>query len=416
MILDSAAVGILLLIAAAVLGWLLARWGHGNLRDSRFKFVSAEYFKGLNFLLNEQPDKALEVFIRVAEVDSDTVETHFALGNLFRRRGEVDRAIRVHQNLIARPTLTRAHRAQALFELSQDYLRAGLLDRAEGILLELVAVQNYTDRALHSLISLYEQQKDWDQAIAMRHRLQTHTGMSEEETVAQYLCELAQTALIAQDAILARRLLKRAQSHSPLGVRANLLLAQMAEVDEDWALSQQYYQRILEHEIRYATEVLPALTRVTREMEEGDDSLGAFLSEVRRRDPTASAYIAIAAILDSEMDDPVSTVCVNDYLRTEPGLQSLYQMFVSPSDGDHVPPLRDLEPLRIALRSMLSHGPRYRCEECGFRSKTLYWQCPSCKTWNRTMPFHEITFGAVGAVEHSLNGLAAGRPSGNRES
>ncbi|MGH8398396.1 MAG: lipopolysaccharide assembly protein LapB [Gammaproteobacteria bacterium] len=394
MIIDSTAIIILLLIAAAILGWLLARWSRSGKRASRFQFVSSEYFKGLNFLLNEQPDKALEVFIRVAEVDSDTVETHFALGNLFRRRGEVDRAIRIHQNLIARPNLTRAHRAQALFELAQDYLRAGLLDRAESILLELLDMPNYTDPALRSLISLYEQQKDWEQAIAMRRRLQALTGTSEEETVAQYFCELAQAALTAKDIPLARRFLKRAQSHDPDNVRADLLLAQMAETAQEWQRSQLHYQHVLEHEIRYATEVLPSLARVSCHLN-GRAILENVIGKLLHENPKASGYLAIAAILDPEMDDPVSRACVADYLRTEPSLRGLYEMFSSFAQRSGVSELVDLEPLQLAVRNLLKNGPRYRCEECGFRSKTLYWQCPSCKTWNCTMPFHEITFSAA---------------------
>lgn len=397
MITDSVVVSVLLLIAAAVLGWLLAHWGRGGKRASHFKFVSAEYFRGLNYLLNEQPDKALEVFIRVAEVDSDTVETHFALGSLFRRRGEVDRAIRIHQNLIARPNLNREHRAQALFELAQDYLRAGLLDRAESLLLELLDVPGYTESALRSLISLYEQQKDWEQAITMRRRLQTLSGAAQEETIAQYYCEMAQTALSAKDLSLARRLLKRAQSHDPDCVRAHLLLAQIAETEQQWERSRQHYGQVLEHEIRYATEVLPALARVTRQLDD-QASVQAVTEKLRRDNPKASGYLAIAAIMDPELDDPVSRGCVADYLRSEPSLRGLYDMFTAFGQQQGVSPVRDLEPLQLAVRKLLINGPRYRCEECGFRSKTLYWQCPGCKTWNRTMPFHEITFSAAGAA------------------
>lgn len=397
MTIDSTALIILLLIAAAALGWLLAHWGRGGRHDSRFKFFSSEYFKGLNFLLNEQPDKALEVFIRVAEVDSDTVETHFALGNLFRRRGEVDRAIRIHQNLIARPNLSRVHRAQALFELAQDYLRAGLLDRAEGILLELLDIPSYTDPALHSLVSLYEQQKDWEQAISMRRRLQAHTGISEEETISQYFCELAQAALASKDTALARRFLKRAQSHDANCVRANLLLAQMAETGQEWDRSQRHFKNVLEHEIRYATEVLPALARVTRQAG-GKETLETMLGKLREENPKASGYLAIAAILNPELDDAVSQECVADYLRTEPSLHGLYAMFVSFAKPDKPPQAADLEPLQNVVRNLLKNGPRYRCEECGFRSRTLYWQCPGCKTWNRTMPFHEISFTATGVT------------------
>ncbi len=395
MTIDFTAIIILLLIAAIIFGWLLANWGRGRGRDSRFKFYSSEYFKGLNFLLNEQPDKALEVFIRVAEVDSDTVETHFALGNLFRRRGEVDRAIRIHQNLIARPNLTRIHRAQALFELAEDYMRAGLLDRAETILLELLDIPNYTEPALRSLVSLYEQQKDWEQAITMRRRLQSHTNVSEEETIAQYYCELAQIALAGKDRALARRLLKRSQSHDSNCVRSNLVLAIMAEEDHDWVRSQKHYKCVLEHEIRYATEVLPSLARVTRHID-GQQTLESMLTGLLHGSPKASGYLAIAAILDPNLDDAVSQACIADYLRTEPSLRGLYEMFAAFTLHDSTNQIPDLQPLQTAVRNLLKNGPRYRCEECGFRSKTLYWQCPSCKTWNRTMPFHEISFTATG--------------------
>lgn len=392
MTIDSSAVLILLLMIAAALGWFAARWDRRGRRDSSFRLVSAEYFKGLNFLLNEQPDKAIEVFIRMAEVDSDTVETHFALGSLFRRRGEVDRAIRIHQNLIARPTLSRHHRTQALFELSQDYLRAGLLDRAESMLLELLDTPSYTEAALHSLISIYEQQKDWAQAIAMRRRLQAVTGVSEERTIAQYFCELAQNALADKDLPLATRFLKRAQSHDPECVRANLLLAQMAEAEQDWRRSEKHYRSALEHEIRFATDVLPSLARTMRHLD-GHISMEAVLADLRRRNPRVAPYLAMAAILDPELNDPVSRECVDEYLRTEPSLRSLYDMFTN--FGRRAGAGDNLEPLQAAVRNLLSTGPRYRCEECGFRGKTLYWQCPSCKTWNSTKPFHEIILAAA---------------------
>lgn len=398
MTIDSSAILILLLMAAAALGWLFARWERGAGRDSRFKLVSAEYFKGLNFLLNEQPDKAIEVFVKMAEVDSDTVETHFALASLFRRRGEVDRAIRIHQNLIARPNLTRMHRAQALFELAEDYLRAGLLDRAESILLDMLDTPSYTEAALRSLISLYEQQKDWEQAIAMRRRLQALTSLSEEPVIAQYFCELAQAAFASDDAALANRFLKRAQSHDPECVRASLVLAQMAEQAQDWSRSERQYQKALQRDTRFAAEVLPTLARVSRRA--GNPAfMGDMLVELRRHDPKASTYIALAAIIDPDMNDPVSRECMTEYLRDEASLRGLYDMYASFSAGDKQAPA-DIEPLRAAVRKLLQNGPRYRCGECGFRGRTLYWQCPSCKTWNSTVPFYEISF-AASASQHA---------------
>jgi len=394
MTIDSSAILILLLMAAAALGWLFAQWERSGRHDSSFKQVSAEYFKGLNYLLNEQPDKAIEVFIKMAEVDSDTVETHFALASLFRRRGEVDRAIRIHQNLIARPSLSRMHRAQALFELAQDYLRAGLLDRAESILLEMLDTPAYTETALRCLISLYEQQKDWEQAISMRRRLQAVTGLSEEPVIAQYFCELAQAALNSDDTALSKRFLKRAQSHDPECIRASLMMAQIAEQAGDKTRSERYYQKVLQWDARYSTEILPTLARLVGESGKSR-GLGQILKKLLEKDADASTYIALATILNPELDDPIARDCVTEYLRDESNLRGLYDMYATFS-GHVGNEIADLEPLQTAVRKLLQNGPRYRCDECGFRSRTVYWQCPSCKTWNSTVPFYEISFAAAG--------------------
>ena len=386
---DSGAIVFLAVVAAGLAGWFLARWSYSSKRNIPARFASAEYFKGLNFLLNEEPDKAIEVFIRMAEVDSDTVETHFALGSLFRSRGEADRAIRIHQNLIARPNLSRAHRAEALYELAQDYLRAGLLDRAETILLELLDAPAYTEQVLHSLVSLYEMQRDWEQAIAMRKRLESLTTVSERHIIAQYYCELGQSALLAQDTQLAQKFLRRAQSQDGDCVRAYLMLAQMGEAASDWEEGRRGYELVLEHEIRYATEVLPALARITRRLD-GNAVYEGMMRKLRAANTKATRYIGLAAVLDDSLDDPVSRECVVEYLRSEPTLQGLYQMHTALASRHGGQAVNDVEPLRIAVRDLLKNGPRYRCEECGFRSRTLYWQCPSCKTWDSNKPFYEV--------------------------
>jgi len=395
---SAGAIAFGLIVVAGVGGWLLARWSRGG-RNLPSKFASAEYFKGLNFLLNEEPDKAIEVFIRMAEVDADTVETHFALGSLFRGRGEADRAIRIHQNLIARPNLSRQHRAEALYELAQDYLRAGLMDRAESILLELLDAPSYTEQVLHSLVTLYEMQRDWEQAIAMRKRLESLTTDPENKIIAQYYCELAQAALLAQDLPGAHKYLKKAQSQDKDCVRAHLMLAQMAENGSDWAQSRKDYQAVLEHEIRYATEVLPALSRIVRR-QDGDGAFEVLLHKLKDSSPKAVRYIGLAAVMDDSLDDPLSKECVAEYLRTEPTLQGLYQMHATLAQRHGEAATADIEPLRLAVRNLMKSGPRYRCEECGFRSRTLYWQCPTCKTWDSTVPFHEVLLSGPGQNVH----------------
>ena len=177
--------------------------------------IYPEYFKGLNFVLNEQPDKAIEVFIRMLEVDSETVETHLALGNLFRRRGEVDRAIRIHQNLIARPTLDRDQRAHALLELGMDYMRLGLLDRAEGLFLELVESDLHLNQAYTELLEIYQQEKDWENAINIARKLELISGKSLNPVIAQFYCERAESALLEGNMRVVKENIRRAISFYP---------------------------------------------------------------------------------------------------------------------------------------------------------------------------------------------------------
>ena len=203
----------LLLPLAAASGWL-AGWYGKRRRESvaAADDLRSNYFKGINYLLNEQPDKAIEAFIKVLEVDSETVETHLALGNLYRRRGEVDRAIRIHQNLIARPNLESEQRSEALLELGHDYLSAGLLDRAENLLQELADGGDYRVQALRQLIDIYEQEKDWSKAIACGHLLEKVTGNHLSPVIAHYQCELAERLRESGEADAALEMVNKAQA------------------------------------------------------------------------------------------------------------------------------------------------------------------------------------------------------------
>jgi lipopolysaccharide biosynthesis regulator YciM len=207
------------------LGWLAARIDIRQLL-SESRALPASYFKGLNFLLNEQPDKAIEAFIEVVKVDPQTIELHFALGALFRRRGEVERAIRMHQNLAERTDLAQDKKLTALFELAQDYLKAGLLDRAEELLLKLEGTV-HAEAALKFLLEIYEQEKDWQKAIGTAEKLETVTGQWHQKEVANFYCELAGNEIMQSRLHAARPFLSEALAHHRLCVRANILLGDL---------------------------------------------------------------------------------------------------------------------------------------------------------------------------------------------
>jgi lipopolysaccharide biosynthesis regulator YciM len=217
--------GLFLLLAAA--GWAMGRFGERD-EEQPPPPLNIDYLKGLNFLLNEQTDQALEHFLEMVRVDDKTIETHFALGSLFRRRGEVDRAIRIHQNIIARPDLAAEQRDQALYSLAKDYLHAGLLDRAENLFSRLSQGSRYQVQALESLCRIYEQEKEWERAIDAAEKLEVLGGRSLVLQIAHYYCELAEAAAQRNDYSAARAYVKKAQTGRPRTMRGALTRAHIS--------------------------------------------------------------------------------------------------------------------------------------------------------------------------------------------
>src|SRR5579862_1647322 len=218
-------VWILFFLSCLGIAWLLGYRARPREEAPRKMNIPKDYLIGLNFLLNEETDKAVDIFIKMLEVDSETVETHLAVAKLFRRRGEVDRAIRIHQNLIARPQLEKVYKEQSLFELGQDYLSAGMLDRAERIFLELVNEKSHSAQALLILIDIYQQEKSWGHAIEVARQYESVTRQNMHPVIAHYNCELAETAFHKGQRNIAMEHLDKAYAADRRCVRASLLQA-----------------------------------------------------------------------------------------------------------------------------------------------------------------------------------------------
>ncbi|HEX7031272.1 MAG TPA: lipopolysaccharide assembly protein LapB [Gammaproteobacteria bacterium] len=378
-----------LLLVALLVGWLTGR----HSRDQRAKDgggLPGEYFRGLNFLLNEEPDKALEVFIRMVEVDSDTLETHFALGSLFRRRGEVDRAIRIHQNLIARPNLSRRHRTQALFELGEDYLKAGLLDRAENLFSELAREKAHVEAALGNLLMIFEQQKDWEKAIGAARQLESVSGRYRNREIAHYYCELAERELDDRNWRAANRHLRRANAFDRDAVRVALLNARLAEGEGDDKRALRHYRRALAIDPAKAGMILPALVRLHAQTGRPGDFDDAVRQLVREQ-PESMASVAVAALRDPSIRGAAVDECIERYLESEPGLPGLGVLQRQIEDLRRADaPLTARHIAKLLLGQAQGEGYRYRCAECGYHGKTLYWQCPSCRQWDRFRPEFDL--------------------------
>lgn len=376
----------LLLPVAAASGWILAK--RSAQRNSAPPFLSRDYFTGLNYLLNEQPDKAIECFVRMLEVDSDTVEIHLALGNLFRQRGEVDRAIRIHQNLIARPTLNGNQRAQALLELAQDYMRAGLLDRAEGLCRELIEMDMHLPRALALLSDVYQQEKEWEQAVEAARRLQAVTGQAMEPMIAQFYCEQAEHAREQGDAELALRLLKKALASDERCARASMIRGELAAAAGDAKAAIHAYQQVERQDPAYLPEVIAPLVKCYRARGDNRELFG-YLEGVWSRHGGVTALLSLADLVRLEQGETAALAFLSAQLGRRPSLRGLARI-MDMAPGDAAATAEKLDIARTTLEQLLEEKPVYQCVRCGFAGKALHWHCPGCKCWNTVKPITGI--------------------------
>ncbi|MDH3352245.1 MAG: lipopolysaccharide assembly protein LapB, partial [Gammaproteobacteria bacterium] len=384
-----------LLLAAA--GWALGRFGERDDEEAAPP-LNIDYLKGLNFLLNEQTDQALEHFLAMVRVDDKTIETHFALGSLFRRRGEVDRAIRIHQNIIARPDLAAEQRDQALFSLAKDYLHAGLLDRAEKLFVRLAQGSRYQVQALENLCSIYEQEKEWEKAIDAGQKLQTLGGRSLALQIAHYYCELAEAAAADNNYTAARQYVKKAQAGRPRTMRGALTRAHIARESNDNKTAIRLYQRIIDEHTYLIAEALPEIV-TTYESEKSTLGLDRALKSMLRKNPDMKSLVAYTAIVNNIGGIDIIDQCVEQYILDEPTLSEFVDLHQL-SHADENTHAVALEKVRGALSKLASATPRYQCQECGFSSQRLLWQCPSCRNWETQRPASRVQFDTV--LQHSI--------------
>jgi lipopolysaccharide biosynthesis regulator YciM len=382
--------GLFLLLAAA--GWALGRFDERD-GDEPVVPLNIDYLKGLNFLLNEQTDQALEHFMKMVRVDDRTIETHFALGSLFRRRGEIDRAIRIHQNIIARPDLASEQRDQALYSLAKDYLKAGLLDRAEKMFVRLSQGSRYQVEALEKLCRIYEQEHEWQRAIDSGQKLETLSGHSLALQIAHYYCELAEKAASDGDYSAARAFVKKAQSGRPRTQRGALTRADIARDMNDTKTALRLYQRIIDEHTYLITEALPRIIDIHTK-EKSIEKLEKNLDAMLRKNPEMSTDVAYTAIANDIGGIPVIDRCVEEYMLNEPTLGEFIDL-QSASEGDLASRKEALDKVRRALSKLADATPRYQCTECGFSSQRLLWQCPSCKDWETQRPHSRVQFDSV---------------------
>ena len=377
----------LLLPIAAASGWWAAR--RSPMDRSGAAVRNADYFKGLNYLIDDQPDQAIEVFTRMADVDRDTAEIHLALGNLFRRRGEVDRAIHIHGSLIARPHLTIDQRQRAMLELGEDYLRAGLFDRAEELFQKLLDQPDHTALALSRLIYIFQQEKDWRQAIAHSDRLERISGESKRRQTAHFCCELAEEAKAGQQDDEARIWLLDALERDPDCTRANLLLGRLAIRTGDHRAAIATFQAVERQDRGYLPEVIAPLGQCYNALGRLNEWI-VYLREVQERNHGGRITDALAEWLLRQEGEEAALRFLEHELREYPtllGLRRLVEIKLARGQGAEY---ADLRALHCISTQMLNSAARYRCGNCGFVVKSLHWCCPGCLQWSTIKPMPDL--------------------------
>jgi len=365
------------------LGWIAARIDIKHLlRESRALPLS--YFKGLNFLLNEQPDKAIESFIEVVKVDPQTIDLHFALGNLFRRQGEIDRAIRMHQNLLDRADLPDDKRQVASFELGQDFHRAGLLDRAEELFTKLDG-SPFELQSQGFLLQIYEQEKDWQKAIAVTRRMEALAKRPYFKEIAHYYCELAQNALLRSQFDEARTGVDQALAEYKLCTRATILLGDIESQQGNHQAAINAWQRIESQNPAFLGLVADRLAEGYRKI--GDPGQGIrVLRSYEDQYPSLDLLTTLFNQILAQEGAEAATQLIKEELTRNPtllGLDKLLeaQLMAAPADRR-----TDLELVKNLVGQHIKRLGMYRCEQCGFRAKQYYWRCPGCGKWETYSP------------------------------
>lgn len=386
------------LLAAVAAGWFAGR-ASSKQKQAGSARVSG-YYQGLNYLLDAEPDGAVDAFIDGLDVNSETVETHLAVGSLLRRRGEADRAVRVHQNLLSRPSLPARLIHRAHLELAKDYISAGLLDRAERLLQDL-ATESVEQRkaSLSYLVSIYERQKDWPQAAAsaeamLPRRSLLSSSLDEDElraqrktrtAIAHYHCEIAQAAMGDNQWGKARAALGKALERDKRCVRASLLLGELEYRCGNYRAGIRALQSISQQDPAAIPESV-ALLKQCYEIGNDSEGLSRYLQRCLKTAPSATLVLEVARHISQTKDKHAASAFLAEQLRLRPSLRSVSQWLqwqIDTASEDNTQK-NDLSLLQSLLQALIDERPVYRCRQCGFAGKQLHWHCPGCQQWGTT--------------------------------
>ncbi len=385
----------ILLLIALLIGWLMGRFSSARKAQNRYSSgdLFEDYFVGLNYLLNDEPDEAIDTFVKALEINNDTIETHLALGALLRRRGKVDKAINVHRALLARPAPDRGFTDAVRLQLALNYIAAGLLDRAERLLKEMLDESSDARwDALQYLITIYQTEKEWNSAVSCSAKLLENPGYKKDSQLraaaAHYCCELAEQNLEKNQDSKARAEIKRAFTFERKSIRASLLLAKLEQRrgNHKAAIKELLHVRSANQE--FNAQLLAPLARCYEQMNSVDE-FEKLLRNIVAEDADVNAVLVLAQLIRNKTGSSAAIEFLSEQLERHPSLEGLLELL-----GLQIPSLSpDVATSFKSLLNLISEQVRnnseYRCQHCGFETKSLFWMCPSCKKWDKIRPIVE---------------------------
>ena len=380
----------LLLPIAAAYGWYMGDRNAKQKYINQSNRLSREYVDGLNFLLSNQKDKAVDLFLDMLKEDEGTLEAHLTLGNLFRSRGEIDRAIRIHQALMESSSLTFEQRLLAIQQLGRDYMGAGLYDRAEEMFLQLIDEEDFQQNALQQLIIIYQSTSEWINAINAATKLVKLGNEKYKTYIAQFYCELASLAIANDDLDKAYSLLQKSSAADPNCARTSLMLGRILIVQNKTEEAIESLKQILQQDKAFIGEALPLLNECYNKLNQQDE-FKQFLQLCVDKDTGNVAELMLADIIEKQNGLDSAQYYMYRELLKHPNLKGFYRLMdYHVADAEQGKAKESLLLLRNMVGEQIKIVPNYRCQKCGFTVNTIYWLCPACRSWSTIKPVRDF--------------------------
>ncbi len=380
----------LLLPVAAAYGWYMGRRSAQQTKQDEANRLSRDYVAGVNFLLSNQQDKAVDLFLDMLKEDTGTVEAHLTLGNLFRSRGEVDRAIRIHQTLMESASLSYDQRLLAVQQLGRDYMAAGMYDRAEDMFNQLVDETDFRIGALQQLLQIYQATSEWQKAIDVAERLVKLGKDKQRGEIAHFYCELALQQMGNDDMDRAMALLKKGAAADRTSPRVSIMIGRVLIAKGDYAKAMESLLRVIDEDKELVSETLEMLQTCYLQLGKNNE-WAEFLTRCVEENVGATADLMLAEIIDQREGQDQAQVTVTRQLQRHPTMRVFHKLMdYHLHDAEEGRAKESLMALRAMVGEQIRSKPRYRCQKCGFTAFTMYWHCPSCRAWSTVKPIRGL--------------------------